>query len=199
MEAVTQATPRRGHQDGTGGQVAVPRSLSRRSLSRERSRWEIKQEEDEISRTRSCRRVRAEREGRPSHGGGHREVHRAGVLKIGEGTYGEAFPVLPGGNVLKIVPMGGDVLINHEPQIGPRDYGRSAEAAIAKRLTRPSSPYQAAEAAEFKAMTGVKCELPLNSTEGFINTAAVTVCRGPYAPPLLNAWKKYEKETESSR
>ena len=46
-------------------------------------------------------------------------------------------------------------------------------------------------------MTGVKCELPLNSTEGFINTAAVTVCRGPYAPPLLNAWKKYDKERES--
>ena len=155
---------------------------------------EIKQEEDEISPLAALLREcgQSERDVLPME----EVISRftaAGVLKIGEGTYGEAFKC--GGNVLKIVPMGGDVLINGEPQMGPGQI--RAEAAIAKRLTRLRPDYQAAEAAEFKAMTGVKCELPLNSTEGFINTAAVTVCRGPYAPPLLNAWKKYEKERES--
>ena len=54
------------------------------------------------------------------------------MRKIGEGTYGEAFKI--GGTVLKIVPAGGDALINGEPQMGPAQI--RAEAAVAKRLAK---------------------------------------------------------------
>lgn len=53
------------------------------------------------------------------------------VRKIGEGTFGEAFKCP--GVVLKIVPMGGDVLVNGERQKGPKEM--LAEAAIALRLS----------------------------------------------------------------
>ena len=117
----------------------------------------------------------------------------AGVLKIGEGTYGEAFKC--SGNDAQIVPMGGTCSSMASPRWVPAKSAPRLPSPRGSPRLRPD--YQAAEAAEFKAMTGVKCELPLISTEGFINTAAVTVCRGPYAPPLLNAWKKYDKERES--
>lgn len=53
------------------------------------------------------------------------------VRKIGEGTFGEAFKCP--GVVLKIVPMGGDTLVNGERQKGPKEM--LAEAAIALRLS----------------------------------------------------------------
>lgn len=39
---------------------------------------------------------------------------RQNVTKVGEGTYGEAFKV--GDKVCKIVPFGGDLLVNGEVQ-----------------------------------------------------------------------------------
>jgi serine/threonine-protein kinase haspin len=193
VEAITQAIAAVAIKTEPVSKSQFPEFVKAEPLEGE-VKVEIKQEEDEVSPLAALLREcgQSERDVLPMEEVISRFTS-SGALKIGEGTYGEAFKC--GGNVLKIVPMGGDVLINGEPQMGPGQI--RAEAAIAKRLTRLRPDYQAAEAAEFKAMTGVKCELPPHSTEGFINTAAVTVCRGPYAPPLLNAWKKYDKERES--
>ena len=103
------------------------------------------------------------------------------VKKIGEGTYGEAFK--GEGIVLKIVPMGGAALINGEPQIGPAQI--KAEAAIAKRLT--------ALRADGDENASASTAAPTNFTQGFIRTEAVAVCRGPYAPSLLDAWTAYDE------
>jgi serine/threonine-protein kinase haspin len=54
------------------------------------------------------------------------------VVKIGEGTYGEAFKAA--GVVLKIVPMEGPQFINDAPQKLAADL--QAEALIALTLTR---------------------------------------------------------------
>ena len=100
--------------------------------------------------------------------------------KIGEGTYGEAFK--SGETVLKIVPMGGETLINGEPQMGCAQI--RAEAAVARRLAalrpeRQSSKHTA------------------NVTSGFIDTKRVAVCRGPYAPELLEQWRAYDTRETS--
>ena len=100
--------------------------------------------------------------------------------KIGEGTYGEAFK--SGETVLKIVPMGGETRINGEPQMGCAQI--RAEAAVARRLAalrpeRQSSKHTA------------------NVTSGFIDTKRVAVCRGPYAPELLEQWRAYDARETS--
>lgn len=56
----------------------------------------------------------------------------AQVVKIGEGTYGEAFK--GNGTVFKIVPMEGPQLINNAPQKNAGDL--MAEAVIALTLSR---------------------------------------------------------------
>ena len=104
----------------------------------------------------------------------------AACRKIGEGTYGEAFK--SGETVLKIVPMGGKTLINGEPQMGCAQI--RAEAAVARRLAalrpeRQSSKHTA------------------NVTSGFIDTKRVAVCRGPYAPELLEQWRAYDARETS--
>ena len=102
-----------------------------------------------------------------------------GVRKIGEGTYGEAFK--GDGVVLKIVPMGGERLVNGEPQMGPGQI--RAEAVVAKRLAQLRPREDA--------------PLEKNATEGFIDTLSVSVCRGPYAPQLLEAWTEYDEKKKS--
>ena len=104
--------------------------------------------------------------------------------KIGEGTYGEAFK--SGETVLKIVPMGGETLINGEPQMGCAQI--RAEAAVARRLAalRPERQSRDGDA---------RCAA--NVTSGFIDTKHVTVCRGPYAPELLEQWRAYDARETS--
>jgi serine/threonine-protein kinase haspin len=99
--------------------------------------------------------------------------------KIGEGTYGEAFK--SGETVLKIVPMGGETLVNGEPQMGFAQV--RAEAAVARRL--------AALRPERLAGTDAVPHAT-NVTSGFIDTKHVAVCRGPYAPELLEQWRAYD-------
>ena len=109
------------------------------------------------------------------------------VRKIGEGTYGEAFKI--GGTVLKIVPAGGDALINGEPQMGPAQI--RAEAAVAKRLAKlrgTEASCASSCASSCAPSNDASSSAPLNATAGFIDTRAVRVCRGPYAPALLRAW-----------
>jgi hypothetical protein len=52
------------------------------------------------------------------------------------------------GLVIKIVPMGGDALINGEPQMGPEQV--RSEAAIAQRLTALRPDVQAAKVGLYK-------------------------------------------------
>lgn len=96
--------------------------------------------------------------------------------KIGEGTYGEAFK--GDGVVTKIIPMGGDALVNGEVQMGPREV--HAETAIVKSLTELSAN-----------------DTRKNFTDGFIRLVNASVCRGPYSKKLLTAWDKYAVKGES--
>ena len=78
--------------------------------------------------------------------------------------------------------MGGERLVNGEPQMGPGQI--RAEAVVAKRLAQLRPREDA--------------PLEKNATEGFIDTLSVSVCRGPYAPQLLEAWTEYdEKKSEN--
>ena len=105
---------------------------------------------------------------------------KSGVKKIGEGTYGEAYR--GEGVVMKIVPMGGDTLVNGEVQMGPNEI--RSETAVLKALNKLCVD-----------------EDGKNYTNGFINLRNAAVCRGPYSPKLLEAWDKYAAtgETENDR
>ncbi|CEF98084.1 Domain of unknown function DUF3635 [Ostreococcus tauri] len=99
---------------------------------------------------------------------------KRGVKKIGEGTYGEAYRG-EDGVVMKIVPMGGEALVNGEVQMGPNEI--RSETSILKALT--------------KLREHVKDEIEKNFTDGFIRLIDASVCRGPYSKKLLEAWDKY--------
>ena len=110
----------------------------------------------------------------------------AACRKIGEGTYGEAFK--SGETVLKIVPMGGDTLINGEPQMGCAQI--RAEAAVARRLAALRPERQSRLKKDDAANAA-------NVTSGSIDTKRVAVCRGPYAPELLEQWRAYDARETS--
>jgi serine/threonine-protein kinase haspin len=109
-----------------------------------------------------------------------------GATKIGEGTYGEAFK--SGATVLKIVPVGGETLINGEPQMGCAQI--RAEASVAKRL----AGLRRSNRAESLASDRTRLE---NVTDGFIDTERVLVTRGPYAGRLLEEWLSYDSRKTS--
>ena len=51
------------------------------------------------------------------------------VRKVGEGTFGEAFRA--GDRVLKVMPIGGNILVNGEPQKSAGDVMAEAHIALA--------------------------------------------------------------------
>jgi serine/threonine-protein kinase haspin len=114
----------------------------------------------------------------------------AACRKIGEGTYGEAFK--SGETVLKIVPMGGKTLINGEPQMGCAQI--RAEAAVARRLAALRPERQSRFSKKDDAANAANAA---NVTSGFIDTKRVAVCRGPYAPELLEQWRAYDARETS--
>ena len=114
----------------------------------------------------------------------------AACRKIGEGTYGEAFK--SGETVLKIVPMGGETLINGEPQMGCAQI--RAEAAVARRLAALRPERQSRFSKKDDAANAANAA---NVTSGFIDTKRVAVCRGPYAPELLEQWRAYDARETS--
>ncbi|KAL6772007.1 hypothetical protein ACKKBG_A28625 [Auxenochlorella protothecoides x Auxenochlorella symbiontica] len=99
------------------------------------------------------------------------------VRKIGEGTFGEAFKA--SGQVLKIVPMEGDIRVNGELQKRADDM--LGEVAITKTLSALADEDAAAA----------------NSTPGFVRALGVGVGRGAYPPALLSEWHRWDAEHAS--
>ncbi|KAF3495113.1 hypothetical protein DY000_02054602 [Brassica cretica] len=100
-----------------------------------------------------------------------------GIVKIGEGTYGEAFRAGP--SVCKIVPIDGDFTVNGE---------------IQKR---------ADELLEEVILSWTLNQLRENGTEAqnlcptFIRTQDIKVCQGPYDPILVKAWEEWDAKNGS--
>ncbi|KAH7314373.1 hypothetical protein KP509_21G000300 [Ceratopteris richardii] len=103
------------------------------------------------------------------------------VQKLGEGTYGEAFRA--GNLVFKIVPMGGDFLVNCEVQktVGEMHTEMLLMLTL-NRLRRQSS-------CDFKGQRNV--------CNNFIETKMVKVCQGLYGRTLINAWEEWNVKHES--
>ncbi|KAJ0079532.1 hypothetical protein Patl1_23904 [Pistacia atlantica] len=96
------------------------------------------------------------------------------IVKIGEGTYGEAFKV--GNTVCKIVPIDGDLKVNEEVQ------KKSEELLEEVVLSRTLNLLRSKEGDAYNA-----CTL-------FIETLDLKVCQGPYDPVLIKAWERWDDQ-----
>uniref|UniRef100_A0A5B6ZRV7 non-specific serine/threonine protein kinase n=1 Tax=Davidia involucrata TaxID=16924 RepID=A0A5B6ZRV7_DAVIN len=94
------------------------------------------------------------------------------IVKVGEGTYGEAF--LAGRTVCKIVPFGGDLRVNGEVQ------KRSEELLEEVVLSRTLNRLRGREDHVYNACTT------------FIETIDLMVCQGPYNDALTRAWEDWD-------
>ncbi|XP_010501394.1 PREDICTED: serine/threonine-protein kinase haspin homolog [Camelina sativa] len=94
------------------------------------------------------------------------------IVKIGEGTYGEAFRT--GSSVCKIVPIDGDLRVNGEVQ--KRADELHEEVILSWTLN---------QLREFETEAQ-------NSCPAFIKTQDIKVCQGPYDPILIKAWEEWD-------
>ncbi|XP_042476477.1 serine/threonine-protein kinase haspin homolog isoform X2 [Macadamia integrifolia] len=94
------------------------------------------------------------------------------IVKIGEGTYGEAFKA--GATVCKIVPFDGDLRVNGEVQ------KRASELLEEVVLSRTLNNLRGHHSNEF------------NSCTSFIETIDLRVCQGAYDPMLIRAWEEWD-------
>ncbi|EOA39955.1 hypothetical protein CARUB_v10008644mg [Capsella rubella] len=94
------------------------------------------------------------------------------IVKIGEGTYGEAFRA--GSSVCKIVPIDGDFRVNGEVQ--KRADELHEEVILSWTLNLLSESETEAQ----------------NSCPVFIKTQDIKVCQGPYDPILIKAWEEWD-------
>ncbi|GAB2277326.1 hypothetical protein Dimus_012032 [Dionaea muscipula] len=99
------------------------------------------------------------------------------IVKIGEGTYGEAF--IAGGCVCKIVPIDGDLRVNGEMQ------KRSAELLEEVVLSRTLNCLR---------RHGSDID---NATTTFVETKDLRVCQGRYDPSLIRAWEAWDEKNDS--
>eukprot|EP00798_Chlamydomonas_sp_ICE-L_P014639 gene14639-20675_t len=110
--------------------------------------------------------------------GGQAELKK--IIKIGEGTYGEAFKYAgPLSIVFKIIPIEGEQLVNEAVQ---KKAGEMA-AEVAISLTLSALNHKGPD-------TG---PLPANSTAAFVETFKVGVCCGRYSKQLIKAWHEWDK------
>ncbi|KAK1293235.1 hypothetical protein QJS10_CPB17g00885 [Acorus calamus] len=93
------------------------------------------------------------------------------IVKIGEGTYGEAFKA--GASVCKIVPVDGDLLVNGEVQ------KRSEEVLEEVLLSFTLNSLRQ----EGRANCGCKI---------FIETKDIRLCQGTYDASLIRAWEDWD-------
>ncbi|CAN0897301.1 Serine/threonine-protein kinase haspin homolog [Linum grandiflorum] len=102
--------------------------------------------------------------------------HPDDIVKVGEGTYGEAFKV--GNTVCKLVPIDGDLRVNGEVQ------KRSEELLEEVILS--------------KTLNGLKSGASVqNACTTFIETLELKVCQGPYDPALIRAWEEWDEQNNS--
>ncbi|OVA16664.1 Protein kinase domain [Macleaya cordata] len=94
------------------------------------------------------------------------------IVKIGEGTFGEAFKA--GATVCKIVPIDGDLLVNGEVQ------KRSSELLEEVLLSWT-----------LNSLKGQECHVD-NICTSFIETIDVRVCQGSYDAALIKAWEDWD-------
>ncbi|XP_010544136.1 PREDICTED: serine/threonine-protein kinase haspin homolog [Tarenaya hassleriana] len=94
------------------------------------------------------------------------------IVKIGEGTFGEAFKA--GDNVCKIVPIDGDFRVNGEIQ--KRSEELLEEVILSQTLNQLRE-------------CGADAH---NSCPTFIKTQDIKVCQGPYDPILIKAWEEWD-------
>ncbi|KAL5700643.1 non-specific serine/threonine protein kinase [Ranunculus cassubicifolius] len=99
------------------------------------------------------------------------------IIKIGEGTYGEAFKA--GAMVCKIVPFDGDLRVNGEIQ------KRSAELLEEVLLSRT-----------LNSLKGNGCQVN-NACTNFIETLDLRVCQGSYDSALIKAWVEWDVKNRS--
>ncbi|KAK1277493.1 hypothetical protein QJS04_geneDACA015811 [Acorus gramineus] len=93
------------------------------------------------------------------------------IVKIGEGTYGEAFKA--GASVCKIVPVDGDLLVNGEVQ------KRSEEVLEEVLLSFTLNSLRQ----EGRANCG---------SRNFIETKDIRLCQGTYDASLITAWEDWD-------
>ncbi|XP_074321050.1 serine/threonine-protein kinase haspin homolog [Silene latifolia] len=99
------------------------------------------------------------------------------IVKIGEGTYGEAF--IAGDSVCKLVPIDGELRVNGEVQ--KRSIELLEEVILSRTLNHLRGPELLVD----------------NATSTFIETKDIKVCQGPYDPILLKAWETWDAKNSS--
>ncbi|KAI5566178.1 hypothetical protein BDE02_13G003400 [Populus trichocarpa] len=95
------------------------------------------------------------------------------IVKVGEGTYGEAFEA--GNTACKIVPIDGDISVNGEVQ------KRSEELLEEVILSRTLNNIRSHDSDVDNACTT------------FIEILDLRVCEGPYDPALVRAWEYWDE------
>ncbi|KAG6542875.1 hypothetical protein Mapa_015779 [Marchantia paleacea] len=98
------------------------------------------------------------------------------VVKLGEGTFGEAFK--GDGCVFKIVPMDGEILVNGEVQKTSAEI--YSEVLLTNTLTR---------------LRGVETDASArlsNFCTNFIETKRIYICQGNYEQELVKAWEDWD-------
>ncbi|PKA65668.1 hypothetical protein AXF42_Ash013082 [Apostasia shenzhenica] len=101
------------------------------------------------------------------------------ILKLGEGTYGEAFRA--GENVCKVVPIDGDLLVNGEPQKKSEEMLEEVLLSLTLNSLREQHGY---------------CESK-NATTSFIEVKDFRVCQGSYCASLIRAWEEWDAKNNS--
>ena len=133
------------------------------------------------------------------------------ILQIGEGAFGEVF-LLPIEDrdegdeeerdpVVKIVPVGGQALVNEQPQTKLQDM--MAEIIISTELSRLASSSVSVSMEKEKELTtaakrskdGEICDaesVAMATAPGFLNIRQCNLIRGNYPPILLTKWDEYQ-------
>lgn len=99
------------------------------------------------------------------------------IVKVGEGTYGEAFRA--GETVCKIVPFDGELLVNGEVQKKSEELLEEVVLCLTLNCLRGHA------------------DPVYNACTTFIQTLNLRVCQGPYDAALIRAWEQWDTKHRS--